>query len=219
MEQRSEERADGNSGTDGYRMGRFSWEVDSGRLTWTPEVFAIHGFAPGEVLPTQELVESHIHPEDLPDVTALVRRGLEARTPFGSLYRLVDARRRVRTVLAIGHVVPGQDGDGPVVEGHLVDLSWIEEAATQRGVTDAVQEFKETRAVIEQAKGVLVQLYAIDAEEAFGLMARFSQEANLRVRALAARLVEAAQEDRTPGKHNARDPFALLAEVAGPAED
>jgi AmiR/NasT family two-component response regulator len=48
----------------------------------------------------------------------------------------------------------------------------------------------ESRAVIEQAKGVLHAELGVSPEQAFGLLSRYSQNTNQRVRRVAARLVE-----------------------------
>ena len=45
-------------------VGRFSFDVGSDRWWWSDELFDIYGFAPGSVVPTTELVLSHVHPDD-----------------------------------------------------------------------------------------------------------------------------------------------------------
>jgi AmiR/NasT family two-component response regulator len=47
-----------------------------------------------------------------------------------------------------------------------------------------------SRAVIEQAKGILIADKRISAAEAFDLLARMSQNANIKVRDVAQRLVD-----------------------------
>ena len=45
------------------------------------------------------------------------------------------------------------------------------------------------RAVIEQAKGMLMAIYELDAESAFGIMTRLSQHFNVKLHDLAAKLM------------------------------
>src|SRR5690606_2005649 len=45
-------------------VGRYLLELSSGRWTWSDEVFVMHGFRPGEIVPTTELMLSHKHPDD-----------------------------------------------------------------------------------------------------------------------------------------------------------
>jgi ANTAR domain len=56
-------------------------------------------------------------------------------------------------------------------------------------VTVAVARIVENRAVIEQAKGVLMAVYDIDADDAFDLLKLRSQETNTKLRVVAERLM------------------------------
>ena len=54
------------------------------------------------------------------------------------------------------------------------------------------------RAVIEQAKGILMAAQHCDAEEAFDLLVRASQRENVKVRDIAVRIVAGTTEPATP---------------------
>ncbi|MGH3634560.1 MAG: ANTAR domain-containing protein, partial [Mycobacterium sp.] len=54
---------------------------------------------------------------------------------------------------------------------------------------EALPHLVEARAVIEQAKGVLMAIYRVNADQAFGVLRWRSQETNTKLRALAAQLV------------------------------
>jgi sensor domain CHASE-containing protein len=60
-------------------------------------------------------------------------------------------------------------------------------------VTIAVAQILQNRAVIEQAKGVLMAVYDIDADAAFDLLKLRSQHANVKVRVLAEQLMTDAR--------------------------
>ncbi len=47
-------------------VGRYTYRPDSDEWWWSDTMFVIHGFEPGAVVPTTELVMRHIHPEDVP---------------------------------------------------------------------------------------------------------------------------------------------------------
>ena len=47
-------------------VGRYSCRPHTDEWRWSDAMFRIHGFEPGEVVPTTELVMRHIHPEDVP---------------------------------------------------------------------------------------------------------------------------------------------------------
>ncbi|QCQ89930.1 GAF and ANTAR domain-containing protein [Rhodococcus sp. SGAir0479] len=59
-----------------------------------------------------------------------------------------------------------------------------------RDAADALQRALETRAPIEQAKGMLMALHRIDAQQAFEVLRKQSQTTNTRLRDVAADLVE-----------------------------
>jgi hypothetical protein len=194
----------GRSPGDGFKasgaalVGRYTYRPDTDEWWWSDTMFEIHGFEPGTVVPTTELVMRHVHPEDVP----AARESLEAlrrrSEPISFLHRICTAKNDVRVVLAAGHL---EDHDGTqVVHGHLVDITDVRRDAVHTEVDTAVVDFVEHRAAIEQAKGVLVQLYSVDTDTAWALLRAFSADTNRKVRDIARVLVEAATVDRTPTK-------------------
>jgi hypothetical protein len=78
---------------------------------------------------------------------------------------------------------------GPWLVGHLIDLTTLRLGATRAAANDAVNQAAKHRAVIEQAKGILMLTYRIDADTAFELLRRHSQTTNTKVHDLAAHLI------------------------------
>jgi AmiR/NasT family two-component response regulator len=62
-------------------------------------------------------------------------------------------------------------------------------SATRAATEHAVAEALRHRAVIEQAKGIVMVVYGVDADAAFHLLRRHSQNTNTELHLLAARLV------------------------------
>ncbi|HSE71117.1 MAG TPA: PAS and ANTAR domain-containing protein [Nocardioidaceae bacterium] len=164
--------------------GPFRYRVVPDSWWWSDTLFRIHGFEPGQVVPTTELLLSHKHPEDEPVVRETVRRVLADGRPFALWHRILDADGRVRQVVSTG---AGELRGGRVVEvhGHMVDVTDAHRLWTSREVAEAVQRSAESRAVIEQAKGVLMAVLGVDEDEAFELLRRSSQHQNVKVRDLA----------------------------------
>lgn len=63
------------------------------------------------------------------------------------------------------------------------------ERVTDDQITAAVAEIAQNRAVIEQAKGMLILLHGVDDESAFDMLRLRSQNTNIKLRALAQQLV------------------------------
>ena len=196
-------------------VGRFSYQVNNRRWSWSRGIYEIHGFTPGEVVPTTDLMVAHVHPDDRAGYQAVADEALAAGHPFVSQHRVIDAQRRVRTVLVLAQSVVDPSGQVEVVNGHMVEISRAIAERSKAELADAVEDFEEHRAVIEQAKGVLTQLLAMEPTQAFEVLKKYSQHHNVKVRVLAAHLVHAAAHDRTPAK-DARpvDVMALLESLA-----
>jgi hypothetical protein len=82
-------------------------------------------------------------------------------------------------------------------------------------VTAKIAEITEHRAVIEQAKGMLMLIHGLEAEPAFDLLKRRSQKSNVKLRRLAQELIDDFRAVREQAI-TARSPFDELL-LRGPA--
>ncbi|GAB2906567.1 GAF and ANTAR domain-containing protein [Rhodococcus aerolatus] len=89
-------------------------------------------------------------------------------------------------------------GDRLVVLGDLVGRGLAEHAelTATRSTVEQLRRAMDHRGVIEQAKGILMAVHRIDAGSAFALLSARSQDANVKVRDLAAAFVA---DHTTPG--------------------
>lgn len=174
-------------------FGPFRYDVTSRSWRWSDPLFGIFGFQPGEVVPTTELLLAHKHPEDAAVARAAIETALTSGRPFSLWHRIIDTRGRVRRVVSVGDAV--RDGDGRLVEvhGYLVDVTEQLRVETGREVDEAVRRSAESRATIEQAKGALMAVGGISADQAFELLRRGSQHHNVKLRCLAGDLVAAVE--------------------------
>ena len=116
-----------------------------------------------------------------------------ASTPRSSTATAVE-----RTVLLAGHGESGDGGRVDRVQGYLVDLTDARRDASRDDVQEALAGALDHRAVIEQAKGVLMLAHGVDADESFALLRAYSQDHNVKVRDLADRLVDLVAKDGRP---------------------
>ncbi len=166
------------------RIGRYRFFFADERWEWSPEVENMHGYAPGTTKPTTEMVLEHKHPEDRARVAATLGEILVSHRAFCTRHRIVTETGEIREVLVLSQ--PITDGDEVVgTHGFYVDVT----PGREQSITDAVAEITDQRAIIEQVKGVLCVVYRIDAEAAFDLLRWRSQEANVKLRALAEQLM------------------------------
>jgi PAS domain S-box-containing protein len=171
----------------GERVGSFRYLRAENRWDWSDAVAHMHGYAPGQVQPTTALVMSHKHPDDAANVARLIEAMTEQGKPFSSRHRIIDTHGRIHPVVVIGERLRDHNGGVIGSQGLYVDLSDVETGST---VEDAIADFTEHRAIIEQAKGVLMMTYGISAERAFDILVWRSQETNTKLRKLASQLID-----------------------------
>lgn len=174
------------------RVGRFTYTPTSGQWWWSDSLFALHGFSRGDVVPSSELLAAHLHPDDRDRVEALLDACGRDGRPVACQFRFVDAAGRERWAVLTAEGREPDTGPGPVVAGTVVDVTERQQAAAAERASAMIRESAASRAGIEQAKGVLALTYGKDPEAAFELLRWCSQRANVPVRDLATRLVEAA---------------------------
>ncbi|GAB2724341.1 PAS and ANTAR domain-containing protein [Nocardia thraciensis] len=169
-------------------VGSFRFWFADQRWEWSDEVAAMHGYEPGSVRPTTELLLEHKHPEDRELVATTLARSIDRAEPFCSRHRIIDTMGQTHHVIVVGDQLH-EDGAVVGTTGYYVDVTETLDEHKQETLSDALPELYEARAVIEQAKGGLMLVYGIGAEQAFRVLTWRSQETNVKLRALAQELV------------------------------
>jgi PAS domain S-box-containing protein len=170
------------------QFGWFRFYFEDERWEWSPEVARIHGYEPGSVTPTTRLVLSHKHPGDYEEVAATLEDVRRTRRPFSTRHRIITVQGATREVVVIGQRLHDNTGRVVGTQGFYIDVTPSGEARAAI-ITEAVAEIAEHRAAIEQAKGILMLIYRIEADAAFDLLKWRSQETNVKLRALAEQLI------------------------------
>ena len=115
---------------------------------------------------------------------------------FGSVYA-IPMRLRTETIGALNLFGDGAGGlqpDGMHIVQALADVATIgllQERAVRRGevLTEQLQSALNSRIIIEQAKGVIAQIYTVDIDQAFELLRGYSRRHHLRIGNVARALV------------------------------
>lgn len=168
------------------RVGRFRYWLDGQRWEWSDAVARMHGYEPGAVEPSTSLLLQHKHPEDREQVAEVLERVVQGE-PFSSRHRIIDTGGQVHWVIVVSDRMLDDSGTVTGTAGFYVDVTDV----LQADVSAVVSEVAASRAVIEQAKGVLMVAYGISAERAFDILVWRSQETNVKVRDLAVRFLAA----------------------------
>jgi len=178
------------AGGEPQRVGWFRFYFADERWEWSPQVERMHGYQPGTVHPTTDLVLSHKHPDDYGQVAATLDEIRRTAGAFSTRHRILDTRGDIHHVVVVGDQIFDDAGLVVGTHGFYVDVTPSVNEAHDERVSEAVAEIAEARSGIEQAKGMLMLVYRITADSAFELLKWRSQETNTKLRALAEQIVE-----------------------------
>jgi PAS domain S-box-containing protein len=156
------------------RVGSWTWEVGSGIVRWSDELFRLNGLLPGSVPVTFDRVATLFHPEDRAAVLKLIGHCRRSGQPFESTHRVVRPDGSVRWQQTRGRAVTH---DGATVRIHAIVQDISRRVAREQALRHSLDESR--RLASENAA------------------LREELEAQLKeVRASRARIVEAADEAR-----------------------
>ncbi len=126
--------------------GMWDWEVQTGRITWSPELYALFGLDPGRGEASFAAWRTAIHPEDVLAAGARIEAALAARTPLDSEYRVVLPDGSLRWIQALGSTVYDPAGRPERMSGICLDV-------TERKRIEAALHDSEARwhTVVDQA--------------------------------------------------------------------
>ncbi len=205
------------------RVGSFRYVVATDEWEWSDAVARMHGYESGIMRLTTERVLSHKHPDDLPQVAEMLESQRTSNRPFSSRHRIIDTGGNVKQVVVVGDELLDDHSTVIGTSGFYVDLTESYADDIRENVDEALSTFALSRAVIEQAKGVLMLAYGISADHAFEILTWRSQETNIKLRALAQRIVDAVTGGTGPRVpdtwRNEFDHFLMTVDRTVPRED
>ena len=201
-------------------IGSFRFWFVGQRWEWSDEVARMHGYEPGSVEPTTKLLLSHKHPDDRAHVQDLLDYALRSEESFSSRHRFVDTAGNVHDAIVVADRMLNEGGAVLGTAGYYIDLTDTFDETRQELLDEALPDLFENRAAIEQAKGVLMYVYRVSAEQAFRVLQWRSQETNTKLRSLAKQLLAevATLPPSTAAAQSQVDHLLLTAHERIPAE-
>jgi PAS domain S-box-containing protein len=91
-------------------LGSWEWDPDTGRVSWSSELYRIFGVLPQDVAPSFENYLERVHPDDRQQSGAMVARALMDSRGFSMLERIVRPGGEVRYLRSQGEVVRNERG-------------------------------------------------------------------------------------------------------------
>ncbi|MEB3983579.1 PAS and ANTAR domain-containing protein [Mycobacterium sp. 663a-19] len=175
------------------RVGWFRFYFEDQRWEWSEQVQRMHGYEPGTVTPTTELVLGHKHPDDRRRVAATINDMVTKRQAFSTRHRIIDTGGVTHQVVVVGDQFC-DDGGGVVgTHGFYIDVTSPRDSEpkdSEAVITARVAEIAERRGAIDQTKGMLMLVYGIDEDAAFNLLKTLSQVHNLKLAVIAQQIAD-----------------------------
>jgi PAS domain S-box-containing protein len=91
-------------------IGNWEWDIPTNTVVWSDELFRIFGFEPQEFRATYEAFLERLHPDDRPQMIAVIEKALERPTTFTHYHRVILPDGTVRILHNRGEVLVGEDG-------------------------------------------------------------------------------------------------------------
>src|SRR6266404_1477783 len=125
---RAEEKRRGSEAflAEGQRIshtGTWSWNVASGKVTWSEEHYRIFGFDPEKTKASFQLFMETVHPEDRSFIKQGLDEAIRERSGFDLEFRLALPDGAIKHVQGVGRPVLGPSGEVDSYIGTTVDIS------------------------------------------------------------------------------------------------
>ena len=147
--------------TEGQRIsytGSWSWDVSSGKATWSEEHYRIFGFDPERTEASFQLFMETVHPEDRQFIKQKLDEAIHERTGFDLEFRLALADGSVKHVQGVGRPVLGRSGEVDSYTGTTVDISERKRGEALFAGEKRLLEMIATGVALEQILNVLCQI-------------------------------------------------------------
>ncbi|HTA43885.1 MAG TPA: PAS domain S-box protein [Bryobacteraceae bacterium] len=113
------------------RTGSWAWNVRTGVLFWSREIFNIYAYEYLETGPTWPQFLERIHPEDRPVVEEMFRRAQLDKTNYDISYRIVLPDGSIKHIYSVAHPVLNQSGELTEFVGTSMDVTEQWKARTE----------------------------------------------------------------------------------------
>ncbi|MGW9467318.1 ANTAR domain-containing protein [Cellulosimicrobium funkei] len=175
--------------------GEFRYYPDEGRWWWSDPLVELFGYAPGEVVPTTELLLWHHRAtgKDRQQTLTAIARAVSGEAPV-QVQVIQDARGRERAVVVLVDVAWTDPTGVPVARGVVLDVTSVVGVGARVQANEQIGLWAQSRAAIEQAKGIIALAYRVTPDAAFASLRRSSSLANVKVRDIAESIVAVAQD-------------------------
>ena len=112
-----------NRGQEVGQVGTWDWNPVTGGLIWSDEIYRIHGYEPGEIVPTYELFLKHLPQDDKEVLSKAVERALRDDEPYNIDCHIIKKDGSEIMANARGEVVLDENGKPVQMVGTFQDIT------------------------------------------------------------------------------------------------
>lgn len=155
-------------------MGSWEWNIPSGELLWSDEIFSLFGLPAGAFGASYSAFLDRVHPEDRAMVEEAVRRAVEEGADYALDHRILWPDGEIRFVHEYGEVERDRAGVPVRMRGIVQDVTRsraVERSATRnRDMLSGMFRISPEAIVVANAEGRVV-IFSAGAEAVFGYAA------------------------------------------------
>ncbi|NUN65460.1 PAS domain S-box protein [Pseudanabaena biceps] len=105
------------------KIGSWEFEIKTGSLSWSDEIFRIYGLEPSPQPPSYEELQQYIHPDDWEHFNQTVRKAIDLAQSYDLEHRVVQPNGTVIPVMARGEMIYDASGQLTHIIGTAMDIS------------------------------------------------------------------------------------------------
>jgi PAS domain S-box-containing protein len=139
----SQERGNAEQSEKLTNTGSWEWDVKTGTITWSDNLYRLRGYAPGEVPTDEATCRQMIHPDDRQDATTLLAKAIATRRPMEHVYRAISKDGGIRFFHARFAPLFSESGEVVRIVGTAQDI-------TDRKLAE--EKLKKSEALLAQAE-------------------------------------------------------------------
>ncbi|MBI4133831.1 MAG: PAS domain-containing protein, partial [Candidatus Terrybacteria bacterium] len=128
------------------QIGSWEWDIPGNRITWSRELYRVHGLTPEQFNPTYEGFLDLQHPDDRSQVKAVVEAAYRTGDPFSFFHRIIRPDGTARMLHGRGRVIKNEDGRPVRMAGVCQDVTEIKKLE---------HAFKESEGAITMSRRLL----------------------------------------------------------------
>jgi PAS domain S-box-containing protein len=152
----------------GSQAALWDWRPPGPEMYFSPRLFEMLGYAPGELPATVETFFDQLHPDDRARTREAIRAHLEHDVPYRIEYRLRTRAGDHRWFAAAGKALRDREGRPYRMAGSLVDVT------EQHAAQEAVRQLAETR--LTTLESITDAFFTLDTEWRFTFLNRRAED-------------------------------------------